>query len=118
MQRLNKIKKRLETIDRALNEQGDRFRDDPVIKTQIRDLKDYVDAERKKIQRQDTNGELTDFEAKFILGAIDDVYTASLSQIRRGASINVELSDKINNTLYSLEHWLSEINGHTKKKSE
>ncbi|HCT7894564.1 hypothetical protein ABLV08_12835 [Klebsiella sp. CN_Kp088] len=118
MQRLNEIKKRLETIDRALNEQGDRFRDDPVIKTQIRDLKDYVDAERKKIQRQETNGELTDFEAKFILGAIDDVYTASLSQIRRGASINVELSDKINNTLYSLNYWLSEINGHTKKKSE
>lgn len=118
MQRLNEIKKRLEAIDRTLNEQGDHLRDDSVIKTQIRDLKDYVDAERKKIQRQETNGELTDFEAKFILGAIDDVYTASLSQIRRGARINVELSDKINNTLYSLNYWLSEINGHTKKKSD
>lgn len=80
MQRLMEIKNRLEVIEEALNEQYPRFKADPDITGQITDLKDYVQEERKSIQKQKARGELSEFESAFIEPAINDVYLSSLDK--------------------------------------
>ncbi|HGH4676870.1 TPA: hypothetical protein ACJIWR_001529 [Enterobacter bugandensis] len=110
MNQLIEIKNRLEVIEQALNEQYPRFKADPDITGKITDLKDYVQEERKRIQKQKARGELSEFELTFIEPAINDVYMTSLDKIRRGSKPSPGVSDNIYDTSSTLNHWLHAIN--------
>lgn len=109
MERLNEIKNRLETIENALSEQFPRFRADPELTGKITDLKDYVEAERKKIQKQKKLGELSELESSFIEPAINDVYLSSLDKIRRGSKPSDSVNGYICDTSFTLSYWLHAI---------
>lgn len=109
MNQLIEIKNRLEVIEQALNEQYPRFKADPDITGQITDLKDYVQEERKRIQKQKARGELTEFESAFIEPAINDVYLSSLDKIRRGSKPSSSVNGYIFDTSSTLSYWLHAI---------
>lgn len=116
MQRLMEIKNRLEVIEEALNEQHPRFKADPEITGQITDLKDYVQEERKRIQKQKIRGELSEFELTFIEPAINDVCLSSLDRIRRGSKPSSSVNGYICDTSMTLSYWLSQIKEHESNK--
>lgn len=116
MQRLMEIKNRLEVIEEALNEQYPRFKADPDITGQITDLKDYVQEERKSIQKQKARGELSEFESAFIEPAINDVYLSSLNKVRRGSKPSISVNGYICDTSMTLSYWLSRIKEHESNK--
>ncbi len=118
MQRLNEIKNRLEVIEKALGEQYPRFKADPEITWQITDLKDYVQEERKRIQKQKARGELSEFESAFIEPAINDVYLSSLDKIRRGSKPSSRVNDYICDTSSTLSYWLFQIRDYKGKKDQ
>ena len=109
MNRLIEIKNRLEVIEQALNEQYPRFKSDTEITGQITDLKDYVQGERKRIQKQKARGELSEFESAFIEPAINDVYLSSLDKIRRGSKPSSSVNGYIFDTSSTLSYWLHAI---------
>ncbi|RKT92988.1 hypothetical protein [Enterobacter sp. WPR_3_1] len=110
MNRLIEIKNRLEVIEQALNEQYPRFKSDPEITGQITHLKDYVQEERKRIQKQKARGELSEVESAFIEPAINDVYLSSLDKIRRGSKPSNSVNGYICDTSSTLSYWLHAIN--------
>jgi len=103
------IKSRLEVIAAALSEQYPRYRADPVLSSLVTDLKDYVETERTKLQKQSKSGQLTEFEKVFIAPAIQEVYLTSIDKIRRGAKPSSEMSNHIFDTSTTLDYWLFEI---------
>lgn len=109
MLRLMEIKKRLEVIEKALGKQYPCFKADPEITAQITDLKDYVQEERKRIQKQKTRGELSEFESAFIEPAINDVYLSSLDRIRRGSKPSSNVNAYIYDTSSTLSYWITLI---------
>lgn len=115
MQRLMEIKNKLDVIEEALNGQYPRFKADPDITRQITDLKDYVQEERKSIQKQKARGELSEFESAFIEPAIDDVYLSSLDKIRRGSKPSSSVNGYICDTSDTLNHWLHDIENSKQK---
>lgn len=118
MQRLVEIKKRLEVIENALNEQYPRFKADPDITGQITDLKDYVQEERKSIQKQKARGELSEFESAFIEPAINDVYLSSLDKVRRGSKPSSSVNSHICDTSFTLSYWMNQIQDYLKKTEQ
>lgn len=112
MQRLFEIKKRLEVIEAALGEQYPRYHADPALSSLVTELKDYVEEELKKIQRQLKRGELSEFESDMIEPAIRDVYSTSIDRLRRGAKPSSEMHDFILDTSSTLSHWLSSFENH------
>lgn len=109
MNRLMEIKSRLDKIEQALNGQHPRFRSEPEVTSQITDLKDYVENERKKIQKLEKLGELSDLETAFIEPAMNDVYLSSLNRIRRGAKPSSTVHAYISDTSTTLSYWLHSI---------
>lgn len=118
MQRLMEIKNRLEVIEEALNKQYPRFKADPDITGQITALKDYVQEERKSIQKQKARGELSEFESAFIEPAINDVYLSSLDKIRRGSKPSSSVNGYICDTSSTLSYWLHAIEDYEQKSSD
>ncbi|MDW2744823.1 hypothetical protein [Atlantibacter subterraneus] len=118
MERLIEIKNRLETIEKALGEQFPRFKADPELTEQITDLKDYVEAERKKIQKQKRLGELSELESSFIEPAINDVYLSSLDKIRRGSKPSNSVNEYICDTSSTLSYWLFQIRDYEGKEDQ
>ncbi|MBU9833553.1 hypothetical protein FS594_26895 (plasmid) [Rahnella aquatilis] len=117
MQRLMQIKKKLDVIEDALAEQYPCFRPNPVITDLVTDLKDHVQEERKKIQKQHSRGELSEFERCFIAHAINDVYLSSIDKIRRGSKPSDHMNFHICDTSSTLSYWLSRIKDHEEKQS-
>ncbi|HDR2756054.1 TPA: hypothetical protein QCJ76_004711 [Enterobacter asburiae] len=115
MQRLMEIKNRLEVIEKGLNEQYPRFKADPDITGQITDLKNYVQEERKRIQKQKARGELPEFESAFIEPAINDVYLSSLDKIRRGSKPSSSVNGYICDTSFTLSYWMHQIQDYRQK---
>ena len=115
MQRLMEIRNRLEVIEKALNEQYPRFKADPGITGQITDLKNYVQEERKRIQKQKARGELPEFESAFIEPAINDVYLSSLDKIRRGSKPSSSVNGYICDTSFTLSYWMHQIQDYRQK---
>lgn len=109
MQRLVEIKKRLELIEEALNEQYPNYKSGSEITAQITELKGHVQDARKIIQKKKSQGELSDFEIAFIEPAINDVYLTSIDKIRRGAKPSPSVSEHIYDTSVTLDYWLGEI---------
>ncbi|EPJ9454255.1 TPA: hypothetical protein ACXE8V_005233 [Pluralibacter gergoviae] len=118
MKRLIEIRNRLEAIEQALNEQYPRFRKDPELTQQITDLKDHVQAERKKIQKERAQGRLSEFECAFIEPAINDVYLSALDKIRRGSNPSASVNGYICETSFTMNHWLHVIEAHQKKNTD
>lgn len=114
MERLIEIKNRLEVIEKSFNEQYPRFRNAPELTEQITDLKDHVEAERKKIQKQKRKRVLSDFECSCIEPAINDVYLSSLDRIRCGLRPDNSVSGYIYETSSTLTYWLHQIDNHIK----
>lgn len=118
MHRLMEIKEKLEVIESALNKQYPRFRADPEITEQVTELKDFVEGENKKIQKQLSREELSEFERAFIAPAINDVYLNALDRIRRGSKPSNEMNYRICETSSTLSYWLFNIEDYKAKKSE
>lgn len=116
MQRLMLIKEKLDVIEAALERQYPRYRADPAISELVIELKDHVQEARKKIQKQDSRGELSEFESAFIEPAINDVYLTSLSKIRRGSKPSSAMSHHISDTSSTLSYWLFQINDYEEKQ--
>ncbi|WP_447868442.1 hypothetical protein [Rahnella aceris] len=112
MQRLMQIKERLDIIEAALDKQYPRFRPDPAITDLVTELKDHVQEERKKIQKQHSRGELSEFERCFIEPAINDVYLSSIDKIRRGSKPSEQMNFHIFDSSSTLSYWLSQIKDH------
>ncbi|CNH15678.1 TPA: hypothetical protein U5E00_003396 [Yersinia enterocolitica] len=115
MQRLMQIKEKLDVIEAALAEQYPRFRPDPVITDLVTELKDHVQEERKKIQKQHSRGQLSEFERCFIEPAINDVYLSSIDKIRRGSKPSGDMNFHICDTSSTLSYWLFQIKDHVEK---
>ncbi|WGA06436.1 hypothetical protein NFK84_08990 [Enterobacter ludwigii] len=109
MHRLNEIKKKLDVIEHALNDQYPRFKADPALTELITELKEYVDTERKQLAKQKARGELTEFESCFIEPAVRDVYLAALDKIRRGSKPSSSVNNNICETSTTLSYWLHQI---------
>lgn len=109
MHRLKEIKKKLDAIEQALNDQYPRFKADSALTELITELKDYVDTERKQLAKQKTLGELTEFESCFIEPAVRDVYLNSLDKIRRGSKPSSSVNNNICDTSMTLSYWLHQI---------
>ncbi|HEM7928240.1 TPA: hypothetical protein ACNVQT_001491 [Citrobacter farmeri] len=118
MNRLMEIKSRLDKIEQALNGQHPRFRSEPEVTRQITVLKDYVENERKKIQKLDKQGKLSELETAFIEPAINDVYLSSLDKIRRGSKPSSSVNGYICDTSSTLSYWLHAIEDYERKSSE
>jgi hypothetical protein len=116
MQRLTEIKNRLEVIEAALAKQHPRYRADPLLSDLVTDLKDHVEGERKKIQKQSRRGELSELESNFIEPAINDVYLSALDRIRRGAKPSSEMNNRICETSTTLSYWLFQIQDYEGKQ--
>lgn len=116
MNRLLEIKRRLDEIEQALDKQYPRFRADKHISDMVTELKEYAQLERKKIQTQLKQDELSDFEERFIEPAINDVYLSAIDKIRKGAKPSVKLNDYIGETSSTLSYWLCAIEESTGKK--
>ncbi|WP_039056241.1 hypothetical protein [Enterobacter sp. Bisph1] len=116
MQRLYEIKKRLDVIEQALNEQYPRFKADPVLTGLITDLKDHVDSERKKLEKQKKRGELTEFESCFVEPAVRNIYLSSLDKIRRGSKPSGSVSNHIFDTSFTLSYWCHHIEEYLDKQ--
>lgn len=116
MHRLMDIKDKLEVIESALNKQYPHFRGDPEITELVTELKDFVQGEDKKIQKQLSRDELSEFESAFIAPAINDVYLNALDRVRRGSKPSNEMNNRIYETSSTLSYWLFQIEDYKKKK--
>ena len=118
MHRLNEIKKKLDVIEHALNDQYPCFKADPVLTGLIIELKDYVDSERKILGKKKSRGELSEFESCFIEPAIRDVYFSSLDKIRRGSKPSSNVNGHICDTSSTLSYWFHQIEGFMDKQKQ
>lgn len=109
MQRLMQIKEKLDVIEAALEKLYPSYIADPAISELVTELKDYVQEERNKIQKQHSRGELSEFESAFIEPAINDIYRTSLDKIRRGSKPSRDMNHHIYDTSSTLSHWLFQI---------
>ncbi|WP_228007954.1 hypothetical protein [Citrobacter sp. BDA59-3] len=103
------IKSRLDSIEDALNEQYPHFKANQELTEQITNLKDYVEAEYNKIQKQKKKGGLSELESAFIEPAINEVYSTSLDKIRRGSKPSESVNEHICDTSFTLNYWIRQI---------
>ncbi|ELY4671720.1 hypothetical protein SM021_002321 [Cronobacter muytjensii] len=109
MHRLTEIKTRLDLILAKIGGVNPASNAGSEITEDIRELKDYVDDECKKLQRLKKQGELTRLEAQFVGPAIDEVCLQALDKIRRGARCNERVENHLIDTQTTLSWWLAQI---------
>lgn len=116
MERLLEIKRRVDDIAEDLNNMYPRFKADKAISEKVTALKEYAQSALRDIQNQLKQGELTDFERRFIEPAIYDSYMKGINKIRKEAKPSERLNDLIFETDSSIGFWLCEIEEFKKKK--
>ncbi|EEO7837889.1 hypothetical protein NAK90_004944 [Salmonella enterica] len=109
MTRLSEIYNRLDVIDDLIALQKPHFSHGQIISNQVTALISYVEHVTAVIWERQRRGRLTDFEACYILPALDEIYILMGEKLRKGEKPCDQLSDSISDFIGLVGWWMLHI---------
>ncbi|EFS7076912.1 hypothetical protein HW008_002449 [Salmonella enterica] len=112
MTRLTEIYNRLDVIDDLIALQKPHFSHGQIISDQVTALIGYVEHLTAVIWERQRRGRLTDFEARYILPALDEIYILMGEKLNKGEKPGDQLSDSILDFIGLVGWWMLHIESH------
>ncbi|EHC5874042.1 hypothetical protein JR782_004922 [Salmonella enterica subsp. enterica serovar Eastbourne] len=109
MTRLNEIYNRLDVIDDLIALQKPNFSQGQIISDQVTALIGYVEHVTAVIWERQRRGRLTDFEASYILPALDEIYILMGDKLSKGEKPGDRVSDSILDIIGLVGWWMLHI---------
>ncbi|ECA0404558.1 hypothetical protein EIL26_22270 [Salmonella enterica subsp. enterica serovar Newport] len=109
MTRLNEIYNRLDVIDDLIELQKPNFSHGQIISDQVTALIGYVEHVTAVIWERQRRHRLTDFEARYILPALDEIYILMGEKLSKGEKPGDRLSDSILDFIGLVGWWVLHI---------
>ncbi|EAP7866740.1 hypothetical protein ACOIPX_001061 [Salmonella enterica] len=113
MTRLTEIYNRLDVIDDLIELQKPNFYHGQVISDQVTALIGYVEHITAVIWERQRRHRLTDFEVRYILPALDEIYILMGEKLSKGEKPGDKLSDDIMDLIGLVGWWLLHIENHS-----
>ncbi|ECG8633890.1 hypothetical protein FNN91_23495 [Salmonella enterica subsp. salamae] len=112
MTRLTEIYNRLDVIDDLIELQKPHFCHGQIISDQVTSLIGYVEHVTAVIWERQRRHRLTDFEACYILPALDEIYIFMSEKLSKGQKPGQRLSNNITDFIGIVGWWLLHIESH------
>lgn len=112
MTRLTEIYNRLDVIDDLIALQKPHFSHGQVIRDQVTALIGYVEHVTTIIWERQRRHRLTDFEVRYILPAVDEIYILMGEKLSKSEKPGDKLSDDIMDLVGLVGWWLLHIENH------
>ncbi len=107
------IKSKLDEITALFESGGDHLRFDEAtsgkISLKLTELKDFAFELKKSLEKQSEQGKLTHMEEVIVKPAVEDICATAIGEISRGVKPTQEIYNHIENTKFTVNHWLGEF---------